>query len=944
MAVLITKQDCNIGDANAWYRVEAHNLGSNGLGPDFGVAAPQSHFANFANAGNCQGAAFITTESQNSDRGLKAYLAEINNTATFSVANPSIITLNGHGYTGGEEVIIVSTTIPTGFTMHKIYYVLYIDANTFSLSDTLGGTGIRATGAGTANVIYTVRASKVKTAAELWGDGPNHRTTVYMDYDFTTPYAVDTTSSKWRVGIDLYGGTTGTVLVCASLHSATTQTIWYATWCDSLQTFSTGNDTPLIRHYVTINADTSFAAVAATETDYSTGGRYCGVIFSNPTHPAIDDVCYLKWAATPAASYTLALQGRLNWASYAGIRVGSSTARIPYAQKAIITGAGVNSPQEGFFGFGTAGGQRSPELMNIFLYGEIPAYPSAQIDGVALAGQKIVNTVETTGWTAGDTVYYGPTTAGTTTNTIASISGTQITLTNNLAGDLLDKANGGVIWNANAGYGVEVTASSAASLFPFYIGGAANLKISGCYMFYCNWVFLSTTISSTNCPPADANYEKKEIADNCVIFTYTKSNVTANIPNPKGFDMKRNYIWGGGALPYQGGLADYTSAYPCGRFVIEDNVISTLAGTGIWSTQGSFYNTKRIDITRNKFFNLVNSSSYWIFRPLGSDINFTDNQFYGNSNTVYGIFHMNTTAGIRFSGNKFDGNALVFKIAQDSFTLDFLSTNDSFGTITANTIDVGFFANAYVDMGFNSPTGNIVVDTTNYDTNIVGSRVWMQTEDDTANKDKSVLPYGNIVRCGDGLADTTVHTSGTAKFCLRFEPTVTPNSLIWKYDIPTGNIQNKEMNISIWVKLNAAAYYAGTHQKPKLTITYDQTSTVTATAAELTDWQLLSVIFTPLTTYGQIEFKLEGHTDATSTDRNFYADDISVLYPAGYKLDLGGVDLWADGLPIVPPIATVLSANDVWVASSSINYGTGTMGERVAKKISTKSQILALSK
>jgi len=61
-------------------------------------------------------------------------------------------------------------------------------------------------------------------------------------------------------------------------------------------------------------------------------------------------------------------------------------------------------------------------------------------------------------------------------------------------------------------------------------------------------------------------------------------------------------------------------------------------------------------------------------------------------------------------------------------------------------------------------------------------------------------------------------------------------------------------------------------------------------------------------------------------DRYFYLDDMSVLYPAGYKLDLGGLDIWDNGLPVLPPIATLMSAKDVWaVPSASVNV-SGTVG------------------
>ena len=81
---------------------------------------------------------------------------------------------------------------------------------------------------------------------------------------------------------------------------------------------------------------------------------------------------------------------------------------------------------------------------------------------------------------------------------------------------------------------------------------------------------------------------------------------------------------------------------------------------------------------------------------------------------------------------------------------------------------------------------------------------------------------------GNGLADTTVRTAGG--FAMRFEPTYSPNLMHWEQNIPTGNIQSKTMTVSLWVKINNSAYWAGTHTKPTLTIDYDNGTTITSVA------------------------------------------------------------------------------------------------------------------
>ena len=141
------------------------------------------------------------------------------------------------------------------------------------------------------------------------------------------------------------------------------------------------------------------------------------------------------------------------------------------------------------------------------------------------------------------------------------------------------------------------------------------------------------------------------------------------------------------------------------------------------------------------------------------------------------------------------------------------------------------------------------------------------------------------------------------------------------------------MTVAVWCKINNAAFYAGTHQKPRLSITYDNGTTVYTEAAASTDWQLLAVNFTPTTTYGQITVELSCRTDAVGANAYVYFDDWTVLYPAAYVLNLGGMDLWANALPITPPIATVFSAQDIWTAQTVTMTGLGHIGNWIVDKL-----------
>lgn len=174
-------------------------------------------------------------------------------------------------------------------------------------------------------------------------------------------------------------------------------------------------------------------------------------------------------------------------------------------------------------------------------------------------------------------------------------------------------------------------------------------------------------------------------------------------------------------------------------------------------------------------------------------------------------------------------------------------------------------------------------------------RVVNYNQDSTV--DFVITPLGYRYRTGTGLADTTSHTGG---YAVRFQPISSTTPLAWTFDIATGNIQTYQATISVWVKINNAAYYAGTHQNPKLTVNYDNGTLATATATDTTDWQQLSVSFTPTTTYGVVTVTIDGYTDATTTNAYFYVDDFENDYPSGYAVNLGKFDVWADAKPVTP--------------------------------------------
>ena len=77
-------------------------------------------------------------------------------TGVTGVATTDLLTKTAHGLTAGRQLLYVSGTGFTGLTAGNIYYVLYVDANTFKLSATNGGAVFDFTVDGSAGVFQPV--------------------------------------------------------------------------------------------------------------------------------------------------------------------------------------------------------------------------------------------------------------------------------------------------------------------------------------------------------------------------------------------------------------------------------------------------------------------------------------------------------------------------------------------------------------------------------------------------------------------------------------------------------------------------------------------------------------------------------------------------------------------------------------------------------------------
>jgi hypothetical protein len=492
--------------------------------------------------------------------------------------------------------------------------------------------------------------------------------------------------------------------------------------------------------------------------------------------------------------------------------------------------------------------------------------------------------------------------------TITWISGNEMTLSAGLSHSNHKVGAEGIV-NLSGGYGINLLSSGGSVLVP--LSHSANLVCEGVRM-------QEYTMSGGNAGGTalvSSNFRQALTFKNCSLWSGIFFNACAS--NENGLVFENVNIFYGRVIGTH--FSSTSSAIGVnGPTSFNNCYVYSSTGTHTPSTTGP------ITVSNYKSFN--SGSTHWTLSSKGGS--FTNCYYYG-TNTNTGVYRLIAPVGVTFTNQTYERctSCVVFV----TLAINCLFDNDTYGTGAelANTSEYDFVTDAtLINCEVRSPNAIPVVTTTNIPLLNNISRLAITDNNNVSNADSDYLPFGYFVRTGTGLGDTTVKTAGG--FAIRFESISSEDSLEWTQDIPTGNIQNKDMTVAVWCKINNANYYSGTHQKPRLTIVYDNgASTCYAEATATTDWQLLSVTFTPTTTFGQISATLSTKTDQTSTNAYVYFDDYSVLYPAGTSLSLGSLDLWSAGLPVSPTISTLASAQDVWTVPTSTLTASGTIGKQV---------------
>ncbi len=770
--------------------------------------------------------------------------------------------------------------------------------------------------------VWTDRTSVTVTAATITNSAAlAYYATWITAFTFGTPYAVTTAASTWRFSITQGAGTNNWQLKTSDATNPS-----YATWCDNVVSYASG-DVPIAKDKITIDMNATFTGVAATgEATRSICAWAC--TSSTPT-PA--NVAMFEWENAPAASYTLNINGHFIIGAHSGFRAGTAASPIPYTEKANIivksasTGTSTNT---GFYDGDTGA---TVGRQHLFLYGEIPANGNrTTLASDAATAQQDIVTSTSTGWSVGDAIVICKANGlNVTTNTagftIDTIAGTAINVNTNILTNT--RKSGGHVFRLN-GYGVYLK---------YEINASSNLKLHGCNSLVFSGVQIeNVTFTNTNGTASwyddSANITTQITVDDCSVYnSYGTSNLMTvlNFVTGGTVSMQRNNFFKVGTAGTQYG--------PGGGMTFADNVFMDCS-SGVTGTQRN----QKLTITGNYFYNFSANG----IQSSGIALSTIEN------NVFWGVIYV-----IRLDGpivqTTFDNNTIDFAsvwIMMLASASNFTCSNNSLGLTALVTylfqVYTGYAAVPQIVMRDTNIgtitamywplTSGVIYDITNA---VDTSYLAFQNYDLTTSDDRRYMPYGDIQRTKAGLPDTTVRTSGGS--AMRFTPYGATNLIHWEQTIPTGDITSQTMTITCWVKINNAAYYAGTHTKPTLTVTYDQTSIVTSVATTGTGWQQLACTFTPATSFGQVQIKITGGTDATGTDRYFYVDDFNIAYPAGVQISLGGLDLWADGLPVAPAIATMPSITGVWDEPLTAHTVSGSFGAFI-KKLLTVGKFLGL--
>lgn len=876
------------------------------------------------------------------DRSVIMSLQEIKGACTMDITTERVTYATHGLSDGDMVSFSTTGTLPTGVTANRVYYVVNKDTNTFQISLTLGGDAVLMSGAnGTGHVLWVVMRSKTLTATEIYNTTDNTCAQGLVPFEFSSTYAVDTTASKWRFCMEQIGGTANYWYGQLSAASQPwVYAVWDDTQVsftseDSLivkdpvtidqdATFKgvlgagvTGNNwaialcrntDPTVANVgnllvdssasrtITINGQLAYSThsgpqfgTSASRISYTnqliidfiapTAGTLCGIISTKG---------YASDYATRGSFQFYGERPTLPDTTLAAdVGGGSGTATISIASPCVVTKTALGVVNGDPLSFTTSGAlptgltadtlyfartinATTCHLYDTYAHAIDTGSTTGRIDtsgtqsGTHTLQYGILTTDDCSSvWQVGDYVSVGgPTTIGatgffSTRRAIVAISGNAIALSIGVAS--ASKAGHPVI-NLTNGYGIVIRGNDTAVASGF-VSGAANFVLDGVQVrsFYG---FITGYTSTPAWSHEDATARSKWYTTYCSCWALTASSTrslvyTIVVP-PEGFEISHNIASNYGVV-INNGQHQYlvSGAGKSGTLLIDNNI-----QVGAPTSQGFTATTSAVMkfTLSNNIFELGGTGTGIYLQGLGCTI--TNNRFWNINSAIMGGLNFWNLFNSTGSGNYFDlcGVGIAF---QNGNTINNVFTNNIFGSEVANTKD--FFMVDGVLFGHKevSLTGAVTVDTTYITGCPSGSELKIDGYNDTVGDVRSWIPEGTIVSDTDALIAESWNGDAT---------------LSNQYKMGSLAISGAQAAIIVTCDIQNAAYYAGTHTLPKVTVQFDNgAGEEDDSASASTDEQTIIVPFTPSTDYNDVFITLAQKTDATGTDADVRWSDLTVI-------------------------------------------------------------------
>lgn len=735
-----------------------------------------------------------------------------------------------------------------------------------------------------------------------------------IDCRFSSTYPITTASNTWRISLDLVSGDAVFEVFIASLPFA-----FSCPYIDSTVTL-TSSDTLFLTDRIEVDQDLTFSSKDISygfQLGKDTSSWWWSVWSCSPRLDLGNETTpQIYVPSTVAGDYTTTFNGSFFVSSYSTNYLAGedSDNPIPLGRIHTIQFIGNTNARRHQFLNESVGSPISPGKMGgVELYGEVPNPITARFSETALEAQPVIKVVGdvTSVWSIGDHIMIGGAQFSATQinqdaiyneykeiQNLSFVAGvTTITCTTNLTKNYYyDSDLPGVVGLVERPV-VLTNDTPVASWRPRHYLTGGFWKFKGVQLKDVYWI---------ECEEINTeDFSAVQLAANATMFD--------------GCTFENSY----------GAWTDNNDAY----FIISNSVVASDEATLFPPALLTAYRTRNLQINGN----------YLIGRMYtGLRINYVQNgEIYNNHfNARVGIEIFNSV-GVHLYGNEFyrESCALYLRTLNDGLFEDNLFRYITGSSTIAPDYDSGplgcyFYAKDYVStgnksyrddaddsfsyvfQGQNSYVKHIFYDValgTAWLDDVVheagasrndwfhGTEVVFHNMGELAGHCKHYKARGYVESCGEGLPDTTAHTTGPGKKSWRLWPYFIDwqTSLTWK--VPVG-VANEEVEISIWVKLNSTNYAAGVYDPPKFRIYgvgVSGASTEAEASVATTDWQQIEVSGTPTET-GDLYLECSIKTDAVGSDGYVYWDDVLVGYQS--PMNFGGLDEISNGIFIIPTI------------------------------------------